>query len=197
MRRGDTLEQIAVRTYGDARAVRDILDANGHLGDPRRLCRIGDIAGEECGQATLGIDRRDKCLAVVFVRVEDGDGRTFLRLQGGILGRTDDMIHLRGNNVYPSALEDVIRRFPGVAEYRIEVDASETLAVLRIEVEPQQPGDGSALAEGISHAIRDALLFRAEVRIVPPGTLPRYEMKAQRISRKGAKPQREDKGDRQ
>ncbi len=124
-------------------------------------------------------------------------GRTFLRLDGGILGRTDDMIHLRGNNVYPSALEEVIRRFPGVAEYRIEVDASETLAALRIEVEPRTPGDGQALAEGITHAIRDALLFRPEVRVVPPGTLPRYEMKAQRISRKGAKPQREDKGDSQ
>jgi phenylacetate-CoA ligase len=114
-------------------------------------------------------------------------GRTFLRLQGGILGRTDDMIHMRGNNVYPSALEDVIRRFPGVAEYRIEVDASETLAALRIEVEPHAPGDGAELAERIRQAVRDALLFRAEVRAVPPGTLPRYEMKAQRVSRKGAK----------
>src|SRR5262249_38661494 len=108
-------------------------------------------------------------------------GRTFLRLGGGILGRTDDMIHLRGNNVYPSALEDVIRRFPGVAEYRIEVDASEALAALRIAVEPQN-GDGHALARDIGEAIRDTLLFRAEVRAVPPGTLPRHEMKAKRIS---------------
>ena len=114
-------------------------------------------------------------------------GRTFLRLDGGILGRTDDMIHLRGNNVYPSALEDVIRRFPEVAEYRIEVDASEALAALRIEVEPYANGDPNGLTESISQAIRDVLLFRAEVRAVPPGTLPRYEMKANRISRKGAK----------
>jgi phenylacetate-CoA ligase len=106
-------------------------------------------------------------------------GRTFLRLDGGILGRTDDMIHLRGNNIYPSALEDVIRRFPGVAEYRIELDASQALTALRIEVEPHN-GAGQGLARDISEAIRDTLLFRAEVRAVPPGTLPRYEMKAQR-----------------
>src|SRR5581483_9005322 len=55
-------------------------------------------------------------------------GSRFLRLEGGILGRTDDMIHLRGNNVYPSALEALIRRFPEVVEYRLEVDQSKSLA---------------------------------------------------------------------
>ena len=59
-------------------------------------------------------------------------GRPYLRLDGGILGRTDDMICIRGNNVYPSALEAILRRFPEVTEYRIEVDASSTLPVLRI-----------------------------------------------------------------
>jgi phenylacetate-CoA ligase len=108
-------------------------------------------------------------------------GRTFLRLDGGILGRTDDMIHLRGNNVYPSALEDIIRRFPAVAEFRIEVDTSATLAALHIEVEPHPTAEAAGLAERVSHAVRDTLLFRAEVRAVPPGTLPRFEMKAKRI----------------
>ncbi len=107
-------------------------------------------------------------------------GRTFLRLDGGILGRTDDMIHLRGNNLYPGALEDVIRRFPEVAEYRIEVDSSGPLAALRIEVEPRSADGASLLAESVGQAIRDAFLFRAEVRAVAPGTLPRFEMKAQR-----------------
>src|SRR5262249_44096806 len=63
-------------------------------------------------------------------------GRCLVRLDGGILGRTDDMIHLRGNNFYPGALEDVIRRFPEVVEYRVEVDPSASLPVLRIELEP-------------------------------------------------------------
>jgi phenylacetate-CoA ligase len=108
--------------------------------------------------------------------------RTFFRLEGGVLGRTDDMFHVRGHNVYPAALEGVIRRFTEVAEYRIMVDQTGSLTALRIEVEPAR--DAPDLVARISQAIRDELLFRAEVEVVPPGTLPRFEMKAQRIRRK-------------
>jgi len=107
-------------------------------------------------------------------------GRTFLRLDGGILGRTDDMISIRGNNFYPSALENVVRRFAEVVEYRVEVDATSPLAELRVEVEPT-PDAGRDLAERVSQAIRDELLFRAEVTPAAPGSLPRFEMKAQRV----------------
>jgi phenylacetate-CoA ligase len=106
-------------------------------------------------------------------------GRALLRLEGGILGRTDDMIHLRGNNFYPSALEAVIHRFPEVAEYRVEVDRTGPLAALRVEIEAAEPGQG--LAERVGRAIRDEFMFRAEVRTVPPGTLPRFDMKARRV----------------
>jgi phenylacetate-CoA ligase len=108
-------------------------------------------------------------------------GRMLIRLDGGILGRTDDMIHLRGNNVYPSAIEAVIRRFPEVAEFRLAVDQSRALAELCIEIEPAGAIQGDDLAERVGEAIRDELLFRAEVRAVRPGTLPRFEMKARRL----------------
>lgn len=110
-------------------------------------------------------------------------GRTFVRLEGGILGRTDDMLSIRGNNFYPSALEEVIRGFAEVAEYRVTVDATNSLAELRIEVEPatSAPAD---LGPRLTQAIRDRLLFRAEVTVVAPGALPRFEMKAQRILHK-------------
>jgi phenylacetate-CoA ligase len=106
-------------------------------------------------------------------------GSPFLRLEGGIRGRTDDMILLRGNNVYPSALEAVIHRFPEVAEYRVEIEQSE----LRIQVEVDAQS-ASRVTESLSHAIRNELLFRAEVIPVSPGSLPRAEMKSKRISRK-------------
>lgn len=108
-------------------------------------------------------------------------GRTFARLDGGIQGRLDDMIHLRGNNLHPSTLEAILRRFDEVAEYRIEVDRSQALASLRIDVEPRPGHDGIALIDSVSRVIRDELLFRAEVRAVAPGSLPRYEMKARRV----------------
>lgn len=106
-------------------------------------------------------------------------------LASGILGRTDDMIHLRGNNVYPSTIESVVRRFPDVAEFRIVVDASEALNDLRIEIEPISGTNGEALADAVGQAIRDELLFRVETIAVPAGTLPRFEMKARRIHKLG------------
>jgi phenylacetate-CoA ligase len=108
-------------------------------------------------------------------------GRSWLRLEGGILGRTDDMIHLRGNNVYPGALEAVIRGCSEVAEYRVEVDRSGPLTALRIAVEPAAGASGRAVAERVEQAIRDEFLFRASVHPVEPGSLPRFEMKARRV----------------
>src|SRR5207247_4685705 len=60
-------------------------------------------------------------------------GSNWMRLDGGILGRTDDMIALRGNNVYPAALENVIRRFAEVVEFRITFDRSRAVAAMGIE----------------------------------------------------------------
>ena len=108
-----------------------------------------------------------------------------MRLAGGILGRTDDMISIRGNNFYPSALENVLRRFAEVVEYRVTVDATSALAELRIEVEPAEPAS-PGLADRIVAAVRDELLFRADVTLTAPGSLPRFEMKAQRVHIKHA-----------
>jgi phenylacetate-CoA ligase len=103
-------------------------------------------------------------------------GRTWLRLDGGILGRTDEMIAIRGNNFYPSALENVLRRFPEVVEYRVTIDRAAPLAEMRIEIEAS-----ADVAAKIRDVIRDELMFRAAVERVAAGTLPRFEMKAQRI----------------
>jgi phenylacetate-CoA ligase len=111
----------------------------------------------------------------------DPAGRTWRRLAGGILGRADDMIHVRGNNLYPAAIEAIVRRFPEVAEYRIHVDRTGPLADLRIEVEPADGCAGPDLAEWVSRAVRDELLFRVEVTAAAPGALPRFEMKARRL----------------
>jgi phenylacetate-CoA ligase len=109
-------------------------------------------------------------------------GRIEVRLAGGILGRTDDMIHVRGNNVYPSAIEGVLRGVPDVAEFRVEIDRSRPMPELEIVVEPAVDADGPAVAERVAHAIRDVLHLRAQVTITPPRSLPRFEMKARRFS---------------
>jgi phenylacetate-CoA ligase len=111
-------------------------------------------------------------------------GRYFARLEGGILGRVDDMFIIRGNNVFPSALESVIRRFPDVAEFRVEVYDQGGLAQVAVDLEPQPDANGPDLCRRVGQAITDALSFRAEIRTVSAGVLPRFEMKSRRFTRR-------------
>jgi phenylacetate-CoA ligase len=100
-----------------------------------------------------------------------------LVLSGGIIGRVDDLIHVRGNNLYPTSIERVIRRFPDVAEFRIVVSKQNAMTNIEVEIEP-----ASTIAESeIAKALRDEIGFRINVRTVPTGTLPRYELKAKRV----------------
>ena len=74
---------------------------------------------------------------------------------------------------------------PRIVEYRVEVDTTSPLAELRVEIEPAPDAVTQGLAERVRATIRDELLFRADVELVVAGSLPRFEMKARRVSRKG------------
>jgi phenylacetate-CoA ligase len=103
-------------------------------------------------------------------------GRTLLTLPGGVLGRVDDMLIIRGVNIYPSSIEAVLRRFPQIEEYRIIVLREGALDELEVEVEcPEE------LVPDVELALRQALGVRVRVRAVPRGSLPRFELKARRI----------------
>jgi phenylacetate-CoA ligase len=112
-------------------------------------------------------------------------GRSWLRLKGGIQGRTDDMLVIRGNNVFPSSIEAIVREFAAVAEFRIVVTRHREMLHIRLELEPQSGIDTSTLAELVAATIKQRLQFQAEVILVPTGTLPRFEMKARRLVREG------------
>jgi phenylacetate-CoA ligase len=108
-------------------------------------------------------------------------GRSEMTLAGGILGRVDDMIIVRGVNVYPGAVEEIIRACDGISEYRVHVGQHRALAELRVEIEPaNEGGDPAALAAQIVRAFETAFALRVTVTTVAPGTLPRFEMKARR-----------------
>ncbi|HLX42275.1 MAG TPA: AMP-binding protein [Bryobacteraceae bacterium] len=102
-----------------------------------------------------------------------------LALEGGILARTDDMVVVRGVNLYPSAIEDILRGCDGVSEYRVEIRTNRALSELTIQVEPADDNDAS-LIHRLESALRNATSLRVPVSTVPRGTLPRFEMKAQR-----------------
>jgi len=107
-------------------------------------------------------------------------GRTFARLPGGILGRLDDMLIVRGVNVFPTAIEGIVRRFPAVDEFQIEVFRDGALEELRVLVEVEDASTTLAVSE----AFRVDLGLRLEVAAVPPRSLPRYELKARRVVRR-------------
>ena len=113
-------------------------------------------------------------------------GRTLLRLKGGILGRTDDMLIVRGNNVFPSSIEAIVREFPEIVEFRIVVSRQREMNHVRIDIEPQPQLDEptrAELADRLSKAIKQRLQFHAEIALAPSGSLPRFEMKAKRLVR--------------
>jgi phenylacetate-CoA ligase len=102
-------------------------------------------------------------------------------LEGGILGRVDDMVIIRGVNVYPSAVEEIIRSCDGVAEYQVKLTTEKALAELCVEIEPSEScRDGDALATQVEKAFETALALRVPVKVVALGALPRFEMKARR-----------------
>jgi phenylacetate-CoA ligase len=109
-------------------------------------------------------------------------GRTFSRLEGGILSRADDMVTVRGVNVYPSAVESVVRRFSDVAEYRATVDSAGSLSELSVEIELAAGVTGqSDVGSKVAAALRESLGLTVPLRIVDANTLPRFEMKARRF----------------
>ena len=110
-------------------------------------------------------------------------GRTFLRLEGGILGRVDDMLVVRGVNVFPAALEGIIRRFPAVDEFMIEVFRRDEMDELRLLLEVGD-GAGPELSGRVREAVRIELGIRVETMPVPARSLPRWELKARRLVRR-------------
>jgi len=109
-------------------------------------------------------------------------GRTWARLEGGILGRADDMVNIKGVNVYPVGIETVVRRFAEVVEFRSIVTAEHAMRSLTVEIElAPQADDAAAVAARVAYQLREALGLTVAVNVVPGGTLPRFEMKASRF----------------
>lgn len=109
-------------------------------------------------------------------------GRTLARIRGGVLGRSDDMLIVRGVNLYPSAIDNLIRSLPEIIEYEIEIRRVAGLDDLRVKIEAYE-GYAADLVRTVKETFRAQLNIRVGVECVPVGSLPRYEFKAQRFKR--------------
>jgi phenylacetate-CoA ligase len=152
-------------------------------GAPTPDGQVGELVLTNLGRWGWPVVRYRTGDQVRLLRNRCACGRWFARMEGGILGRTDDMLIIRGNNVFPSAVEDIVRGVSGVAEFRMEVEAKGSMTNLRIEVEPAAQADGKQVAAKVAGLIQERLYFKPDVETVPPGSLPRYEMKARRVNR--------------
>lgn len=102
----------------------------------------------------------------------------FLFLDGGVLGRADNMVVVRGVNVFPSSIEAIVRRVGGDAEYRVIQSERDSMTQLRVEIESTAPV--SDLPDRLSAAFREHLGLRIDVRPIAIASLPRFDAKARR-----------------
>ena len=160
----ECIDPSTLQNVADGQAGELVITNLGRLGSPVIRYRTGD---------QVRLDRSQcKC------------GRHFVRMLGGINGRIDDMFIVRGNNVFPSAVEAVIRRFPEVIEFGVEYHQSDSLAKIKIKLEADKSNvSGDNLAGKVAHAIQETLSFKPEIEIVPANSLPRFEMKANRFKK--------------
>ncbi len=163
--------------------------------DPESGNSIDIEAGAQGELVCTSLDR--ECIPLLRFRTRDhvivtqtdcACGRTGFGIR--IIGRTDDMLIIRGVNVYPSAVRDVIASFSPETNGMMEIQLSaappqgwEPPLQIKVETTGQNDVENVRLKAAIETSLRDKLIFRAEITLVPVGTLPRYEYKAKLVKK--------------
>ena len=151
--------------------------------------RRGELVITNFGRAGMPLIRYRTGDLVELDDAPCGCGRTWARMVGGILGRADDMVIVRGVNVFPSSIEDIVRGFDEVAEFRLELFEQRQMNELKLTLEPAPhlgAEDAAALTRAIGDEIHRRLYLRVACELVAPGALPRFELKARRFFRRSA-----------
>ncbi|MGH9935429.1 MAG: phenylacetate--CoA ligase family protein, partial [Blastocatellia bacterium] len=156
--------------------------------DPRTYKAVAEGARGELVITTLGRP------GMPVLRYRTGDlvelttepcacGRALARIKGGVLGRADDMLSVRGVNVYPSAIDDLIRAVPSIIEYEVEIRRVSEMDDLLLKIETDEQRPFAEVEQAILAAFRAQLNIRVSVAQAAKGSLPRYEFKARRYKR--------------
>ena len=103
-----------------------------------------------------------------------------IAFEGGVIGRVDDVVHVRGVNLYPSAVDEVIRSFSEIVEYRVEVGKKGAMTEISIQLEVAEGSSWDEIERRVAARLRDVFSLRFEVTVVAPRTLPHFELKARR-----------------
>jgi phenylacetate-CoA ligase len=140
----------------------------------------GELIATNLGRWGMPLFRYRTGDRVTVSRDECSCGSPFLKVVGGIRGRVDDMFTVRGVNLYPSQVEDIVRRHPEVTEFVIERRTERQMDEVTVLVESSR---AAFAADRLEADLRQALGVRLDCRVVAPGTLPKAELKSRRIVR--------------
>ena len=157
--------------------------AGVHINEDEFIAEVvdGELVLTNLGRAGMPLIRYRTGDRVVLSSDPCSCGRTSARLIGGVLGRTDDMICIRGVNIFPSAIENVIRRDPRIVEFGIEVTRHREMHELVINVEIADSVNPASVLDRLYRDIADDLRIRPSIHHVAAGSLPRFELKAKRV----------------
>jgi len=137
-----------------------VLTNLGRYGYPLIRYRTGDIV----------INSQEKCSC----------SNDFLFLPGGILGRADDMVVIRGINIYPSSIEAIVREFPEIIEFQITYYTKGDMDQIKVQFELASD-DNATVQKVLETRLRERVGLRIETEIVEQNSLPRFSMKAKRV----------------
>ena len=152
---------------------------NSQSGEPVSAGEVGELVLTTLGRLGSPLLRYRTGDLVKPIEIED-KGKISLALEKGILGRSDDMIVVRGVNLYPSAVDNVVKSCSGIAEYRVLVNRNQSLIEVSLEVELESDMSNDETAHKLESALNSVFSLRIPVTILERGSLPRFEMKAQR-----------------
>ena len=160
-----------------------------HLNEDEFICEVvdpqtlepaeeGELVITNLGRVGMPVIRYRTGDRVRLTRERCSCGRTSGRLLGGVIGRIDDALIVRGVTFFPSAIESIIRHHREVAEFAVDVYRRQSMDELEVRLEVT--GADETVVEAVAGAIRNALGLRARVRLAD--ALPRYELKARRFT---------------
>jgi phenylacetate-CoA ligase len=152
----ETQENVSEGSVGEL-----VLTTLGRYGSPLLRYRTGDLVKRIYLPAKDGIDN--------------------FALEGGILGRSDDSVSVKGVNVYPGAFEKILRKFDEIVEYRVLLSSKDQHTDIELQVEPRKEHQqNKILVEQIQKQLSATLAIKIPISVMKPGELPRFEMKSKR-----------------
>jgi len=162
----------------EAEFIAEVLDAHGA---PVRDGELGELVLTNLGRTASPVIRYRTGDMVRARTAPCPTGPAYLWLEGGIVARADDMVTIRGVNVYPTAVEAVVRAQADVTEFRATVSRESAMLHLTVDIEVRPGADATGVADAVALGLKDALGLTVAVHAVAANALPRFEMKARRF----------------